>query len=173
MDEILRLGSTVVCALGLLILYAGVNKFRYLANFRTTLLYVPYMPTRLVPFLAIAIPIVEVLAGVSLALGTRVGIALTLVLLFATSAVAVLAHKQKRRVPCICFSSAGADAISLLTVVRNLIFGAIALLPALLPLPSPNSEALLPIYAVLLVVVFFVSETLLTNLSSMKTAENN
>jgi len=130
------------------------------------------MPVRLVPILAIAIPIVEVLAGAFLALGTRLGVALTLILLFATSAVAVLAHKQKRRVPCICFSSAGANAISLLTVVRNLIFDAIALLPALLPLPSPNSEALLPICAVLLVVIFLVSETLLANVSSMKAAEN-
>lgn len=152
-----------VCALALLILFAGFRKFFYLQEFRGTLLYVPHLPLSLVPAVTVLVPVLEVFAGMGLLFATRWGIALTVLLLLTTSAVAIVSVLRKQRVPCVCFTAAGASHLSLSTVLRNGVLALIALAPLATPVETAATHAFVPLCGIALVFLYFCVESALSN----------
>jgi hypothetical protein len=152
--SIAQLAGVPVCALGLLILYAGVSKYFYLKEFRSALLFVPHVPLALIPAISVGVPALEILSGLSLVFGHAWGVALTVALLLAMSLVAFVAHYRKQRVPCVCFTASASEDLSISTVKRNGVFAVIALLPVLTevstfgtsPLVLPSGIAMIFLY---------------------------
>lgn len=152
-----------VCALALLILFAGFRKFFQLREFRGTLLYVPHLPLSLVPAVTLLVPILEVFAGIGLLFATRWGIAFTLLLLVSTSAVAVISVLRKQRVPCVCFTASGTSHLSLSTVLRNGILALIASTPLVMPVETPATDGFVLLSGIALVFLYFCVESALRN----------
>jgi uncharacterized membrane protein YphA (DoxX/SURF4 family) len=112
----LRLG------LGALLLIAGALKLQDLAGFATEIANYQLLP-RLAPYLGAVLPAVEVVIGlglIALPIGWRRGAAAAALALLAMFTVAVTsAYLRHINIACGCFG-AGGDAISWLTLARNL-----------------------------------------------------
>lgn len=76
---------------------------------------------------AVAVPLVELLAAVVLAVVPRVGGTAALVLLFGFSALVARAVRRGSTAPCNCFGAARADPVSGVDLVRNAMLAALAL----------------------------------------------
>lgn len=154
-----------VSALGLLILYAGASKLFYQEKFRRSLLLVPHLPMAMAPVTAIAVPIMEILGGAGLLVGSAFGALLTLAILVTTSLVALLAIRGRQRVPCVCFTSSGSAHLSMSTVARNAAFGVIASLPLLTPVDS--TRVLVIVCAIALIFLYLSLDAVSKNIAAL------
>lgn len=133
---------------GALFIFSGVSKFMARTAFHNTLSSLPFLPSRIAPFVVVTLPGVEIAIGGALITGilTRYSaiVALALLLVFTLVAVFTVAHGLS--IPCSCFGTTSTTPLSRKTVVRNTLL-ALPLVPlALLNRPSPLSVDALPSY---------------------------
>lgn len=120
------------CLLAACFLAAGVNKFRSLRQFELSLQRIAFVPRRVVPLVAIVLPVVETSAGVLLAANTAVRpvAALIIALLVAFSLALGDLLRKKVDYQCMCFGAASKQSVTWATVGRNLMLIAGAVLVA-------------------------------------------
>lgn len=162
-----QLLGVLTCAVGLLILFAGISKLFYLQEFRQALLYVPHLPMRMIPLIALVVPAAEMAAAIGLLLLKPWGIAMMVALLAITSGVAVLAWARNQQVPCVCFTGSSSENLSLSTVGRNAVFAGIAVLPAITPTESFTSTPLIPASALAAIFIYLSLEYAITNAAKL------
>lgn len=116
------------CLLAASFLTAGVNKLRSVRQFELSLHGIAFVPRRLVPLVAMALPIVEICSGVLLAANIAVrSVAIFLVVLLAAFSLALgdlLRHKVDFQ--CMCFGAASHQSVTWGTVGRNLVLIGVA-----------------------------------------------
>jgi uncharacterized membrane protein YphA (DoxX/SURF4 family) len=142
-----RLAAVLRLGLGALLAVAGLFKLRDPAGFAVEIGNYQLMPA-LAPYLAAALPATEVVVGLALILlpvAWRRASAIAAAVLLVAFAVAVSsAYLRGINIACGCFGGGG-DAISGLTIARNL--GLLAIVGALLALDTsaqPASDAARP-----------------------------
>ncbi len=146
---------------GALLLYAGAAKLLSLAKFRQDLLLIPYIPYRSSPYLAFAIPAVELVAGTGLSLAYRWAAPVAITLFGVFSLAAFVAHRRNQRVPCNCFGDDGAEYLSLRTVVKNGLLAGMVV--SSMSLPNGTLDPLDVLYGLIFFLLFLASQRCITN----------
>jgi Methylamine utilisation protein MauE len=127
--------------LGILFLYSGASKILSLRSFIQTLLLVPYFPYALSSIAVWMIPLAEIVVGILVLLNFLFAKVVVIVFLLIFSIAALTAHnKNQNKIPCNCFGAAGAEYLSLGTVVSNLVLASIAV--ATIAMPSGKLSVL-------------------------------
>lgn len=129
-------GSAVVyasqCLLAACFLAAGVNKLRSLGQFKLSLQRIAFVPHRVVPLVAVVLPIVETSAGALLAANTAVRPAAVLIIALLVAFSLALGNLLRQNVDyqCMCFGAASRQSVTWATVGRNVGLMAVAVVVA-------------------------------------------
>lgn len=114
--------------IGGIFVYASLNKINFPAEFSDNIASYLLVPYQLVNPMAVFLPWIELVSGVCLVAGIRVRAAAAVIcslLVIFTTAVIVVLLKQTP-IDCGCFQNVG-DPVSMLTVVRDLVWLALGL----------------------------------------------
>jgi uncharacterized membrane protein YphA (DoxX/SURF4 family) len=130
--------TVVASCIGAMFLYSGLAKYFSLQSFTASLRLVPHLPQSLVPFVAIGVPAIEIIAACGVLLGLTWAKLLVLALLAGFSIIAWVAHYRRQKVPCNCFGSDSTEYLSLGTIARNATLGVLLLASELFQAAEPS-----------------------------------
>lgn len=159
--------------ISLIFVLAGVSKFRDRPGFQKAVEEYRLLPPNATPSVVRWLPVMELTAGLMLALGVaQRPVAVALILLLTVFGVAVGANLVRgRRIDCGCLAATGGHRISWWTVVRNLgLIGLAAMVwrwpsASLTPLsstatdmPATDASAAIALSSVIVVLVLLIGE---------------
>jgi hypothetical protein len=108
-------------AICFVLVLAAATKFGGAGAFRETLMGTQLVPRRLTPALAVAIPLLEVGAGVALILSPAAGAITAIALFVGFSTAAELVHRRGGLVQCNCFAGLTRGKLGRGTALQNLL----------------------------------------------------
>lgn len=130
-------------SLAVVMCLAALGKSTRLEVFRDTLGRTGLVPFYLVESLALFLPLAEFGAAVALVAKPVIGAVASLFLLLCFSLAAEIVRRRGKTIPCSCFAGLGDDLIGPRTIVRNVVF--IALATIVLAQPPPLTAQSLPL----------------------------
>ena len=131
-------------AIGAVFVWAGLAKVGNLEVFATEIMHFEMIPDALANLLAMSLPWIELLAGVSLIAGIRArsGALLTLLMMIAFTVAVGQAWMRGLTVDCGCFGSADPQPVGLAKILQNLGFTALAWVASFRPNGSDAASSL-------------------------------
>lgn len=165
-NMILEMKSLGPVLVGLVLTWAGIAKLFYRADFRNTLLAIPYLPLGIVPILIWIVPLSEIVISVGLIAGVSSAKWAAIALLSSFCVLALVMIKAKLRVSCSCFGPGGRE-FSRWTILQNLLLITMVIPGLFQPiLPLPISQNLF--LAAVVLIVWLSAGKLITNYDQIK-----
>ena len=151
-----------------LFVYAGIAKILSRRAFARDLLLVPYLPRSLSRFVAMAIPVFELVIGGGLLFGMAWAKIAAMLALSLFSIVALVAHVRDQKVPCNCFGADLSEQLSLATIARNVAL--VGVMAATLHAAGSQSPILAGTYGLIAFLLFLGVSTARANARDFREA---